>query len=179
MPEPLIVLLRGVMPTGRNRVPVAAWRDAMQDAGFGRPRTVVASGNAVVDSPWRPDEAAERMHALIADRIGATVDVFVRTVPEIRALRDEWPYEPDHPVGRSLMMILDRQPQAEAVERLRARDDADVRWQLDGTRLWAAYDGGVSDSRFVHATIERALGVRCTGRTRGTIDKLLALADAD
>ena len=49
-----IALLRGVMPIGRNRVPMADLRELLTDLGFDGVRTYIASGNAV----FRSDELA-------------------------------------------------------------------------------------------------------------------------
>ena len=49
-----IVLLRGVMPTGKNRVPMAALREALTRAGFEGVATWIQSGNAIVRTPLSP-----------------------------------------------------------------------------------------------------------------------------
>ena len=40
-----VVLLRGVTPSGRNRVPMADLREALADAGLQDVRTYIQSGN--------------------------------------------------------------------------------------------------------------------------------------
>ena len=45
-----IVLLRGVMPSGKNKVPMAQLREVLMRGGFGNVRTYVQSGNVLVDS---------------------------------------------------------------------------------------------------------------------------------
>ena len=45
-----IALLRGVMPIGKNRVPMAELRALLSDLGFECVRTYIASGNAVFRS---------------------------------------------------------------------------------------------------------------------------------
>ncbi|NLE19780.1 MAG: DUF1697 domain-containing protein, partial [Clostridiales bacterium] len=52
-----ILLLRGVSPTGKNRVPMAAFREALAKAGFQNARTWIQSGNALVDTPRGREEA--------------------------------------------------------------------------------------------------------------------------
>ncbi|NLD34588.1 MAG: DUF1697 domain-containing protein [Clostridiales bacterium] len=46
----LILLLRGVMPTGKNKVPMARLREVMEAAGYGRVRTWIQSGNLLIDT---------------------------------------------------------------------------------------------------------------------------------
>ncbi|WP_373809434.1 DUF1697 domain-containing protein, partial [Porphyromonas loveana] len=46
-----IVLLRGVMPTGKNRIPkMADLRDMLEREGFLHVRTYIQSGNIVLDT---------------------------------------------------------------------------------------------------------------------------------
>jgi uncharacterized protein (DUF1697 family) len=45
-----VVLLRGVMPTGKNKVPMAQLRDVLSKAGFFNVRTYIQSGNVLVDT---------------------------------------------------------------------------------------------------------------------------------
>ena len=45
-----VVLLRAVMPSGRNKVPMAQLREVLSEAGFENVRTYIQSGNALVDT---------------------------------------------------------------------------------------------------------------------------------
>ena len=48
-----IVLLRGINLGGRNRIGMAALREALTEAGFEDVRTYIQSGNAVLSSSAR------------------------------------------------------------------------------------------------------------------------------
>lgn len=178
MSRTLIVLLRGVTPTGTNRVPMAEWRDALERAGFDDAQTVIASGNAVVGSHLTPRAAEARIRQLIRDEIGPDLIVFARSTRDVRAFVDAWPYEAEHPTGRAIFTTFSEPPSNDAVAALRDREFPDVEWAIDGDRMWTAYHGDISTSRFVNATLERVLGVRATSRTRGTMLKLLSIAEA-
>lgn len=45
-----LVLLRGINVGGKNKVPMAALRTVLEDAGFSNVQTYIASGNVFVDS---------------------------------------------------------------------------------------------------------------------------------
>jgi uncharacterized protein (DUF1697 family) len=45
-----ILLVRGVTPSGRNKIPMARFRDVLEKAGFAHVRTYIQSGNALVDT---------------------------------------------------------------------------------------------------------------------------------
>jgi uncharacterized protein (DUF1697 family) len=45
-----VILLRGVTPLGKNKVPMSRFRDVLEKAGFTHVRTYIQSGNAIVDT---------------------------------------------------------------------------------------------------------------------------------
>lgn len=94
-----IVLLRGVMPVGRNKVPMAQLREVLTNAGFTNVRTYIGSGNVLVDSHLAETAVAKRVHDLIQTHIGPDLLVLVRTAAEIQAALKKNPFpkgEPNH-----------------------------------------------------------------------------------
>ena len=80
-----IILFRG-MNTGGIRWPVAEQRAMATDMGLANPRTLLASGNLVVDSDADPAELETRLEAGIAARFGRPIEVMVRTPDQWTAL---------------------------------------------------------------------------------------------
>lgn len=70
-----IILLRGVTPTGKNKVPMGQLRDVLTMAGFRNVRTYIQSGNALVDTELSALETEKRIHDLIKEQIGADLVV--------------------------------------------------------------------------------------------------------
>ena len=56
-----IVLLRGINLGGRNRIGMAALREALADAGFEDVRTYIQSGNVVLSSSRAPARLTEEI----------------------------------------------------------------------------------------------------------------------
>lgn len=90
-----IVLLRGVMPTGKNRVPMAQLREVLSEAGFAGVRTWIQSGNAVLRTDMAPKALETRVSELIRTHIGADLAVAVRTAAEVRQILDGNPFTAD------------------------------------------------------------------------------------
>ena len=67
-----IVLLRGVMPSGKNRIPkMAELRDAIEAEEFAEVTTYIQSGNIVLRYPYlrrRPPYVSQRSYVPIAVR---------------------------------------------------------------------------------------------------------------
>jgi uncharacterized protein (DUF1697 family) len=60
---PYLVLLRGINVGGKNKVPMAALRTVLEDAGFANVATYIASGNVLLDS----DRTAAQIATTIED----------------------------------------------------------------------------------------------------------------
>lgn len=87
-----IVFLRGVTPTGKNKVPMAELRTALADAGFGDVKTWIQSGNAIVKTELSREETAEFVHRTIREKIGPDLPIIVKTAEELKAVLEENPF---------------------------------------------------------------------------------------
>ena len=60
-----VILLRGVTPSGKNKVPMARLREVLEDAGFTHVRTYIQSGNVLIDTSLTAQEVEERVRDII------------------------------------------------------------------------------------------------------------------
>ncbi|WP_062202512.1 DUF1697 domain-containing protein [Demequina salsinemoris] len=67
-----VVLIRGINVGGRNKVPMAALRSALTEAGLGGVRTYIQSGNVLVSAPGR---SADNVGAVVGGVLRASFDV--------------------------------------------------------------------------------------------------------
>ncbi len=79
-----ILLLRGVSQTGKNRVPMTAFREALIRAGFQNTRTWIQSGNALVETPKGREETRLLAEKALKEDVGADILVIVKTAEDIR-----------------------------------------------------------------------------------------------
>jgi uncharacterized protein (DUF1697 family) len=56
-----LVLLRGINVGGKNKVPMAALRNLLEELGFSEVSTFIASGNAILKSDQRADKITARI----------------------------------------------------------------------------------------------------------------------
>lgn len=63
-----LILLRGINVGGKNKIPMAALRKCLEDAGYARVSTYIASGNVLVDS----DKSAAQIKKEIEQLLPAT-----------------------------------------------------------------------------------------------------------
>ena len=81
-----VALLRGINLAAKRRVAMADLRGWLADLGYENPRTLLQSGNAVFASKKRPATVRRELESALAAGAGFTVDVVLRTAPELRAV---------------------------------------------------------------------------------------------
>ena len=82
-----VALLRGVNVGRANRVPMAAFRDLLEQSGCSGVRTLLNSGNAVFASPDRsPPALADRIRAALAQQLAVDVPVIVKSRKDLAAV---------------------------------------------------------------------------------------------
>jgi uncharacterized protein (DUF1697 family) len=173
-----VVLLRGVTPSGRNRVPMADLREALADAGLQDVRTYIQSGNAIVRSALAPAALQALVHDVIAARIGADLSIFVRTRQELQDVVEANPFaaETAQATDRIYYTLLASPPDTGRLQALHALDTGADRVQVVGQTLYTLYATRHSDSRFNNNFYERQLRLAATTRNFNTLTRLIELS---
>src|SRR2546423_609702 len=94
-----IALLRGINVGGRNKVPMAALRDTCESVGCTDVTTYIQSGNVVLTSPLDAKKLRAGLEAAIAERIGVSPVVVIRTHRQLADVIAGNPFpgaDPDH-----------------------------------------------------------------------------------
>lgn len=146
--------------------------------GFGAVRSVLQSGNLVLDGGRRGAGAIERMlEAETAKRLGLEVSYFVRGAEELGRVAAANPFvkeaarDPSHLV----VVFLKEAVEAKAVKGLQAAIVGPEEVRAAGRELYAWYPAGIGTSKLTNAVIERKLGVRGTARNWNTVMKLVGM----
>jgi uncharacterized protein (DUF1697 family) len=176
-----IVLLRGVMPSGKNKVPMAQLRDVLTEAGFGNVRTYVQSGNVLVDSGLSAQDVGKCVQELIKKHIGPDLVVVVRTGPELHTVLDENPFQQGFDISRVFFVVLSQIPTSDKVQELSVQDFGAEKLAFSRTRD-AAYmyiPGPYGRGRLSSNFLEKKLGVSATMRNFNTISRLVAMSNPE
>jgi uncharacterized protein (DUF1697 family) len=172
-----IVLLRGVNVGGRNKLPMPALRDALEDAGMREVQTYLQSGNVVLEDASAPEQLALRCRKLISDRFGLEIAVVVRTRRQLEGVvrRDPLGDVADQPKLYQVGFCASR-PAKDAVRKVAERAVEGERVVAHGSEIYAWFPHGVGRSRLAAQLTGRDLGVVATARNWTTVTKLLELA---
>jgi uncharacterized protein (DUF1697 family) len=86
--------LRGVKGGGGN-LKMADLADALGDAGFAEERTIVASGNIILESRPGADTVRAKAETALRKRFGYDAWVLVYPVDSVRTIVDDYPFVPE------------------------------------------------------------------------------------
>lgn len=169
-----VLLLRAVNVSGRNSVPMARLREILAaETDLTGVSTYIASGNILCDEPADPVAACALVRRTIAQAFEVDTPVIHRSHEQLVASEAAQPF-PEGDLRFVHAMFLEREPAADALEKLEDRRRPAERLALRGDDLWIDYgDGGVHSTRLTTAVLDRALGVSGTARNLRTVRTLI------
>ena len=174
-----VALLRGINLGSVRRVPMPALRDLLGGLGYGQVRTLVQSGNVVLESDLSPDRLAKDLGKVIAAEFGVDTPVVVRTRDELADVIERDPFGELATTPKWYQVtFLSAEPDAEAVSQVEAADLAPERVVFSGREVYAWHPAGMQRSRLAGLLTDKRLGVTATARNWNTVTKLLELADS-
>ena len=172
-----IILFRG-MNTGGVRAPVAAQRQMALDLGLENPRTLLASGNLVVQSDLAPAKLESLVQTGMRTAFGLEIAAMVRTPTQWTELMSANPFArqaQDHP-SRVLAMIMRDAARPDGVAEVQALASGGEQLEMrdlntGGTVLYFWLPQGQGQSRMVDRATPARIGLG-TGRNWNTVLKL-------
>ena len=103
-----VLLLRGVTPSGRNKVPMAQFRETLEKAAFAHVRTYIQSGNALVDTELPPHTVEKNVRELIRNQIGPDLVVIARTGAQLEEALEANPFTKGYDISRVFFVSFEK-----------------------------------------------------------------------
>jgi len=172
----MVLMLRAVNVSGRNRVPMARLRDVLGTAtGLQNVSTYIASGNIICDATADSASMCAEVREVVSREFGVDSPVIPRTHAELVEALGVQPF--DGGVEKLVhAMFLEGEPSEGAIERLEQRLVPGEEIALIGRDLWISYsEDGVHTTKLTKAVLDRALGVSGTARNLRTTRALAEL----
>jgi uncharacterized protein (DUF1697 family) len=173
-----IVLFRG-MNTGGVRAPVAELRAMADDMGLKNPRTLLASGNLVVESGRSADALEADVEAAMERRFGLKVAAMVRTPDQWAGLiaANPFPQQAQAHPSKVVAMVMKAGIKDGALEACQALAEGGEAVEAAGGVLYFWFPNGQGESAIFKKATPRMLGTG-TGRNWNTVLKLGEMAGA-
>jgi uncharacterized protein (DUF1697 family) len=170
------ILLRGVTPTGKNRVPMAELRATLSDAGLLDVQTYIQSGNVIAKSALAQLPLESLVHKVIFREIGAGITVIARTHVQLKRVMECNPF-PLIAASRTYFTLFSVPAAAQLTEELSRIDFSPDCVKIGQDALYTLYATKHSDSKFNNNFFERKLKVSSTTRNFNTMSRLVELSE--
>lgn len=174
-----VVLLRGINVGGNKRMKMGDLRDALAAAGIDDPRTLLQSGNVVMESNADTAALIDIVETTIQSTFGFQSTVIVRTADEIRGLLADHPFTPEQiedPRFAHVAFCRD-QPDRDGFEALQEAHEGPEEMRLVGRELFVFYPDGSGRSKLTNSVIEKHLATPTTSRNWNTVEKIDAMLE--
>lgn len=169
----LVAFLRAINLGSRHRVPMAELRDLLDELGYPGARTLLQSGNVVLETTDQSAKVARALERGIEQRFGFKSDVIVRTHRQVSAIVKADPLGDVATDGskRHVVFLADK-PKAAVLKEIAAEDFSPEAWEARGREIFMWCPNGSQGSRVSKALGEKRLGVTATVRNWNTLAKL-------
>jgi uncharacterized protein (DUF1697 family) len=172
-----VALLRGINLASRNRVPMAELREHLTALGYGDVRTLLQSGNVVLDADVPPERLAREIEREVRARFDVRSPVVVRTREQLAAVVALDPLREVVTEDRLYQVsFLSAEPPTEAINKIATAELEPERFVHDGREIYAWHPNGIHSSPLAKLLSDKRLGVIATARNWKTTVKFLDLA---
>jgi len=171
-----IILLRGLMPTGKNKVLMTPLRQVLVDAGFVDVRTYIQSGNVLARSTLTGSQVEKVVHHEIEKHFGGDIVVLARTSLQVRQIFADNPFK-DADTAKLYFTILESKPAQEKIKLLAGHTFLPDNFVVTNKAVYIHCPVAYGLTKLNNNFIERTLGVSATTRNYRTMAKLIELSD--
>ena len=167
-----IVLLRGINVSGKNKLPMAALRDLLNDLGFQDIQTYIQSGNIILSSDESKAIICKKIKEGIFTKFGYDVPVIIRTIEEWGKAIANYPFPTENPKIVAFV-FLDQKTKETKIEVKGIKED---KYKIDHDMIYMYCPTGFANTKISNNLFERKLKVTATTRNLRTTLKLLELS---
>ena len=172
-----IGLLRAVNVGGKNTIPMAELRSALEDLDLHQVRTYIQSGNIVFDTDLTQNAVQQRIEEQIEQRFGLGIDVILRSADEFDQIIADCPFLVAPDASGISIAFLNEPPSPDAVAALDRYVSPGEQYQVVGRNVYLLLPNGTARSKLVVHV--QKLGPLGTIRNWKTVTKLQAMTIDD
>jgi uncharacterized protein (DUF1697 family) len=171
-----VLLVRGVTPSGRNKLPMSRFREVLEKAGFSHVRTYIQSGNALVDTDLPAHEVELSVRELIRDRIGPNLAVIARTGDQLEEALAANPFKEGYDRSRVFFVSFAGPPPEEKVREFLSLDLTPEKLAFGNNTAYMYIPGTYGRGTLSGNFLEKKLGISATMRNFNTMSRLVTMS---
>jgi uncharacterized protein (DUF1697 family) len=170
-----VLLVRGVTPSGRNKLPMSRFREVLEKAGFTRVSTYIQSGNALVDTDLPAHMIEESVRELIKDQIGPDLSVIARTGDQLEEALAANPFKEGYDLSRVFFVSFSCPPPEQKVSELLSLDLTPEKLAFGNNMAYMYIPGTYGRGKLSGNFLEKKLGISATMRNFNTMNRLVMM----
>ncbi|HLR37666.1 MAG TPA: DUF1697 domain-containing protein [Chitinophagaceae bacterium] len=161
------VLLRGVNIGGR-KVKSAELKDCFAQAGYKKVKTVLATGNVIIQSEKTPEELRPQIEKTLLDKFNFSIKVGLVSEEKLHQIIEDCPFEKQENFHR-YVLFLDRMIEVNDLPL-----DAEIETVKTGNNIiyWKVQKGFTLKSKFAKTSQKRLKNTFSTTRNLNTLEKI-------
>ncbi|ETW23862.1 DUF1697 domain-containing protein [Mycobacterium gastri] len=163
--------LRGVNVGGVN-LKMADVAAALTDAGFANVRTVLASGNVLLEASSGAARVRKTAESALRERFGYDAWVLVYDIDTVRAINERYPFERELDGYQSYVTFVSDPAVLDELAALEAGPEEKIS-RGDGVVYWQVPKGSTLDSAIGQTMGKKRYKSSTTTRNLRTLDKVL------
>ncbi|MGT2949665.1 DUF1697 domain-containing protein [Streptococcus devriesei] len=163
--EKTIILLRGVTPVGKNKIPKMAYlREILEMAGLQSVETYIQSGNIVCETDLADKDIKNLVHDTILEKIGADLSVIVKNSEQLIRAAQENPFDDGYDSSRVHLAFTNDALPSEKIAQLLEQDFGDELFAASSECLYLYLPRDAEKKRLNTNFLEKKLGITATMR---------------
>lgn len=165
------ILLRAVNVGGRS-VPMATFRQVLEDLGYADVRTYLQSGQAVARTPASAKEVERAVQDSLKTATGMDIDVLVRSAQQLQKIIERAPFDDEPPATTKHVVFLKAAGDAKELKDFEGDRFAPEKLVVNGTEIYLSLPDGMGRSKLAAAVSTRQKKARATTRNWNTVTAL-------
>ena len=172
----LVVLLRAINVGGTSKIAMADLRTLLDELGYEDVTTVLQTGNIVLSSPKSAEDTGAEIEKAVADELGVTSRVLVRTRRQFLSVVERNPFPEAVSDGKKLhVAFLAGKPDAEELKKIDRDALLPERFEVIGKEIYFHLPNGMGRTKIFGKITDKRLGTASTLRNWNTVMKVADL----
>lgn len=171
-----VVLLRGVMPTGQNRIPKMSYlAEILTEVGFQKVQTYIQSGNVIVETALTDEAIRQLVHDTILEKIGANLSMIIKTPEQLAKAAQENPFDETYDRSRIHLVFTNDAISSSEIAELLDQDFGDEELHRESQCLYMYLPREAKKKKLNTNFLEKKLGIVATTRKLSVVIRLSEL----
>lgn len=168
-----LALLRGVMPTGPNRIPkMSELVQMLKQSGLDNVSSYIQSGNVICETSLPAGELAQHMHQVILENIGANLSIIVKEKSYLERAILGNPFSEELDSSRIHLVFTNNHIPTEQLAELQAMNFTDEIFAVGEACLYMYLPRATRKKKLNNNFLEKKLGIVATTRKLSVIKEL-------